>query len=182
MTQVWMYVVASSSDPDFVRCKVPWRVDEDLIFFGPCKKRLRTRLRNGFLRQGTNYRETSGCGKTTLLNAIAGFHDITAGEIYLDGALLCSGKKMADPGADRIVVFQHGALFPWYTVMENVIYGPVVQGQLSTPQARIAGQELLNRMGLMGMPSSRLSTFLCVGLNGFHPPTPLPSFSAPSGA
>ena len=40
MTQVWIYVVASSSDPDSVRCKVPWRVDGDLIFFGPCKKHM----------------------------------------------------------------------------------------------------------------------------------------------
>ena len=63
----------------------------------------------------------SGCGKTTLLNAIAGFHGISSGEIYLDDELLCSPKKLAVPGADRIVVFQNGALFPWYTVLENVV-------------------------------------------------------------
>ena len=32
MTEVWMYVVAASKDPDFIRCKVPWRVDKELIF------------------------------------------------------------------------------------------------------------------------------------------------------
>ena len=47
----------------------------------------------------------SGCGKTTLLNAIAGFHGVTSGEIYLDDELLCSPEKTTDPGADRIVVF-----------------------------------------------------------------------------
>jgi NitT/TauT family transport system ATP-binding protein len=56
----------------------------------------------------------SGCGKTTLLNAIAGFHSITSGKIFLDGELLCGpGKPIASPGSDRIVVFQNGALFPW---------------------------------------------------------------------
>ena len=56
----------------------------------------------------------SGCGKTTLLNAIAGFHSITSGEILLDRKLLCGpGKPIAAQGADRIVVFQNGALFPW---------------------------------------------------------------------
>ena len=54
----------------------------------------------------------SGCGKTTLLNAIAGFHGITSGEIILDGEVLCNADKQASPGSDRIVVFQNGALFP----------------------------------------------------------------------
>ncbi len=93
----------------------------------------------------------SGCGKTTLLNAIAGFHDITSGQILLDGELLCSEKKMADPGADRIVVFQHGALFPWYTVLDNVIYGPVVQNKMSKVVAEEAGKRLLAQMGLTGI-------------------------------
>ena len=48
MTQVWMYSLAASSNPDHVSCVVPWRVDEDLIFFGPCKKRIRELLRGGF--------------------------------------------------------------------------------------------------------------------------------------
>ena len=55
----------------------------------------------------------SGCGKTTLLNGIAGFHSITEGSIHLDGDLLCGpGKPKADQSAERMVVFQHGALFP----------------------------------------------------------------------
>jgi len=93
----------------------------------------------------------SGCGKTTLLNAIAGFHDITSGEIYLDDQLLCSGKKSTDPGADRIVVFQQGALFPWYTVLENVIYGPVVQGKMAAAEVKGSAEKLLGQMGLAGI-------------------------------
>jgi len=74
----------------------------------------------------------SGCGKTTLLNAIAGFHGITSGEIYLDNELLCGpGKMQAEPGSDRIVVFQNGALFPWKSNLENVVFGPMMEGKLS---------------------------------------------------
>jgi NitT/TauT family transport system ATP-binding protein len=90
----------------------------------------------------------SGCGKTTLLNAIAGFHDISSGEIYLDGELLCSAKKTAEPGSDRIVVFQQGALFPWYTILENVTYGPTVQGRMSKKEAQSAAAEILEQVGL----------------------------------
>jgi NitT/TauT family transport system ATP-binding protein len=93
----------------------------------------------------------SGCGKTTLLNAIAGFHDITSGEIYLDSQILCSGQRSAEPGADRIVVFQQGALFPWYTVLQNVIYGPVVQGKMAAAEAKSSAERLLGQMGLMGI-------------------------------
>ena len=75
----------------------------------------------------------SGCGKTTLLNAIAGFHSVTQGEIYLDNEILCGpNKPLADQGSDRIVVFQHGALFPWKTLQENVAYGPIVQKVFET--------------------------------------------------
>ena len=77
----------------------------------------------------------SGCGKTTLLNAIAGFHSISSGEILLDGEVLCSADKQAQPGSDRIVVFQNGALFPWFTVLENVTFGPIVQKAMSKEEA-----------------------------------------------
>lgn len=91
----------------------------------------------------------SGCGKTTLLNAIAGFHSITTGEILLDGEMLCGpGQPLAKQGADRIVVFQQGALFPWKTLAENVAYGPMVQGVLSKKQALLKAREMLAESGL----------------------------------
>jgi NitT/TauT family transport system ATP-binding protein len=96
----------------------------------------------------------SGCGKTTLLNATAGFHDITSGEITLDGRVICSPKHTEPPGADRIVVFQNGALFPWMTVLDNVAYGPVVQGRLSSAEARRQGDDLLRELGLAGIGES----------------------------
>ena len=90
----------------------------------------------------------SGCGKTTLLNAIAGFHDITQGEILLDGEPICTPTYTAPPGADRMVVFQNGALFPWSTVLNNVAYGPTVQGTASAREARKQAQTLLAELGL----------------------------------
>jgi NitT/TauT family transport system ATP-binding protein len=93
----------------------------------------------------------SGCGKTTLLNAIAGFHGITSGEIIIDGEVLCNAGKPASPGSDRIVVFQNGALFPWFTVLENVTFGPVVQGGISDKDARDKAREMLSQMGLRGI-------------------------------
>ncbi len=93
----------------------------------------------------------SGCGKTTLLNAIAGFHSITSGEILLDGELLCGpGKPIAQQGADRMVVFQHGALFPWKTLAENVAYGPMVQGKLRKAEALEKAHHMLAEAGLPG--------------------------------
>ena len=93
----------------------------------------------------------SGCGKTTLLNAIAGFHSISAGEIYIDGELLCGpAKPKATQGADRMVVFQHGALFPWKTLAENVAYGPMVQGKLGKREALEKADHMLAEAGLGG--------------------------------
>jgi NitT/TauT family transport system ATP-binding protein len=91
----------------------------------------------------------SGCGKTTLLNAIAGFHSITDGEILLDGDMLCGpGKPKATQGADRMVVFQNGALFPWRTLAENVAYGPIVQGRMKKAEAKEKAYDMLAEAGL----------------------------------
>lgn len=94
----------------------------------------------------------SGCGKTTLLNAIAGFHSITAGEIYLDGELLCGpDKPKADPGPDRVVVFQNGALFPWKTNLENVAFGPIMQGTMTKKEAYEKARSMMADAGLSGV-------------------------------
>ncbi len=91
----------------------------------------------------------SGCGKTTLLNSIAGFHSITEGSIHLDNELLCGPEKpMAAQGADRMVVFQHGALFPWKTLQENVAYGPTVQKTLGAKEAMSKAGDMLAEAGL----------------------------------
>jgi NitT/TauT family transport system ATP-binding protein len=93
----------------------------------------------------------SGCGKTTLLNAIAGFHGITAGSIHLDGELLCGpGKPQAEPGSDRIVVFQNGALFPWKTNLDNIAFGPMMAGKLSKAEIYEKARSMMADAGLSG--------------------------------
>jgi NitT/TauT family transport system ATP-binding protein len=93
----------------------------------------------------------SGCGKTTLLNAIAGFHALDGGAIYLDGRMLCGpGREKAQMGSDRIVVFQNGALFPWKTILENVAFGPIVQKTLRPAQALDKARQMLANAGLGG--------------------------------
>jgi NitT/TauT family transport system ATP-binding protein len=67
----------------------------------------------------------SGCGKTTLINLVAGYERPTAGRIA------CDGKEVIGPTRDRLALFQETSLFPWMTVLQNVMYGPVVQGRTS---------------------------------------------------
>lgn len=97
----------------------------------------------------------SGCGKTTLLNAIAGFHSITSGSIYLDDELLCGPEKpQAEPGADRVVVFQNGALFPWKSNLDNIAFGPLMQGKMSKKEIYEKARSMMADAGLSGMEHS----------------------------
>jgi NitT/TauT family transport system ATP-binding protein len=93
----------------------------------------------------------SGCGKTTLLNAIAGFHSITSGTIEMDGQVLCGpGKPKAEPGSDRIVVFQNGALFPWKSNLDNVAFGPLMAGKMSKKEIYEKARAMMADAGLSG--------------------------------
>ncbi len=56
----------------------------------------------------------SGCGKSTVLNLIAGLLEPTSGHLF------CAGREIAKPGPERAVVFQNHSLLPWLTCYENV--------------------------------------------------------------
>jgi NitT/TauT family transport system ATP-binding protein len=83
----------------------------------------------------------SGCGKTTFLEAVAGLVPVAG------GALTLSGRPITGPGPDRSLVFQNASLFPWRTVLDNVLFGPQMQGRL-TAQTRKRAMDLLEVTGL----------------------------------
>jgi bicarbonate transport system ATP-binding protein len=56
----------------------------------------------------------SGCGKSTLLDMVSGFRQPSSGEVRVNG------KRVIEPGPDRMVVFQNYALLPWKTAFENI--------------------------------------------------------------
>lgn len=89
----------------------------------------------------------SGCGKSSFLNLVAGFLAPTRGTLLLDGA------PIRGPGADRGVVFQDHALFPWMTVEKNIGYGPRVNGVPKAEVDRRVG-ELLDLIGLTRFASA----------------------------
>ena len=85
----------------------------------------------------------SGCGKSTLLYLIGGFMPIESGSIRVNGNLVTG------PGPDRGVVFQHFALFPWKTVLGNVLYGLENIG-VPREEARERAQRYIDMVHLTG--------------------------------
>jgi NitT/TauT family transport system ATP-binding protein len=85
----------------------------------------------------------SGCGKTTLLHLVAGFESPTEGSIEVDGA------PVHGPGADRAVVFQQPALYPWLSVWDNIAFGLTLRhGRRGVDRAAV--QRMIDTMGLHG--------------------------------
>jgi NitT/TauT family transport system ATP-binding protein len=88
----------------------------------------------------------SGCGKSTLLYVVGGFVSPT------EGTASMKGKPIKGPGPERGPVFQEFALFPWKTVLGNVMYGPRQQGANST-EAEAQARALIEMVGLKGYES-----------------------------
>jgi NitT/TauT family transport system ATP-binding protein len=85
----------------------------------------------------------SGCGKTTLLRIVDGLVKPTHGDVWVDGT------RVTGPGPDRGFVFQQDALFPWRTVLDNVVFGLEVQGR-ARRDSRGRADELIRLVGLAG--------------------------------
>jgi len=85
----------------------------------------------------------SGCGKSTLLYIVGGFVQPTKGTAKMKGDVI------REPGPDRGPVFQEFALFPWKTVLGNVMYGPRQQGA-KRAEAEAQSKALLEMVGLKG--------------------------------
>jgi len=84
----------------------------------------------------------SGCGKSTVARILAGLEDSTSGEVLLDGA------PIRGPGPDRGMVFQGYTLFPWLTVLKNVMFGMEVTQAYSRTESEREARQWIDLVGL----------------------------------
>jgi NitT/TauT family transport system ATP-binding protein/sulfonate transport system ATP-binding protein len=83
------------------------------------------------------------CGKSTILNCMAGL------EIATGGSVTVNGERVTRPGPDRGFVYQRISLFPWLTVMGNVEFGPRARG-VPKKERREKALYYINLVGLEG--------------------------------
>ena len=86
---------------------------------------------------------TSGCGKSSLAYMLSGYMKPDEGKVLMDGV------PVEGPGPDRLMVFQETALWPWMTVTENVVFGPLARGDFGKEEATNKAMELLRKFGLL---------------------------------
>ena len=86
----------------------------------------------------------SGSGKTTLLRIVAGLIGFDDGEVRINGT------PVTGPGRDRAVVFQSFGLFPWKTVLENIMLPLTVRKEVSNEEAEASARSNLDKVGLTG--------------------------------
>jgi NitT/TauT family transport system ATP-binding protein len=84
----------------------------------------------------------SGCGKSTMLNIIAGLEKPDSGRVFVDGTLVTG------PGRQRLVMFQESALFPWLNVLGNVLFGLKLKPHLTKKDRVDVAQYYLELVGL----------------------------------
>jgi ABC-type nitrate/sulfonate/bicarbonate transport system ATPase subunit len=87
----------------------------------------------------------SGCGKSTLMNIVAGFERPDAGTVRVGGV------EQSGPSAKGIVISQHGSVFPWLTVQQNVMFG--LNGDAHGDKAALA-DHYAEMVGLKGFEAS----------------------------
>ena len=88
----------------------------------------------------------TGCGKSTAMNILAGFEKPSSGSVSVDG------RVVTEPGSDRGVVFQQPSLFPWLSVLANVVLGVKCRG--ANPQDYLPrALALIEEVGLKGFES-----------------------------
>jgi NitT/TauT family transport system ATP-binding protein len=89
----------------------------------------------------------SGCGKTTLLRLIAGL------EAPTDGLIVVDGERVVGPSRSRGVIFQEYALFPWRTVIGNVVFGLEIKGLAKQERLELA-RRYVDFVGLTAFANS----------------------------
>jgi ABC-type nitrate/sulfonate/bicarbonate transport system ATPase subunit len=87
----------------------------------------------------------SGCGKSTLMKIIAGFEKPDSGSVYIDGV------AVNGPSPKGIVISQHGSVFPWLTVQQNLMFG--LNGNEHGDKAALA-DHYADMVGLKGFENS----------------------------